>query len=345
MSRDRRTFGETLSYYRDEKLGMTQTQLAQAISETSYYHLTQKDVAAWERDEGLDLCDEGLYSILEQTLVTVASQLGWADEDVAKMTHDLSCAYHYRASLRADPSNCQFGSTLARFREKLGLTQTQLYEALADDVPSRDYVANVEAGRRPSLRFILATAQLFSQHGRDGLPILSNVFDRASYLKLGIEQRNTAIAQDCLGEEKARHPGEYRRGCLVRELNYVFGAEEAVSDRRLEEMSGIGHSFFSKLRHGREHRRLTPEKCRQLIASFDAALPDHPDFLNRRERLKAICASLQNEHLDEIEFIPVEQLPARYGITKGTTRNAHSLVSRSSNGGIGESPTTTGKWP
>lgn len=183
------SFGKKLGDYRDVRLKMTQTEFANTLSKTELYTISQDDVANWENNKNLDQINRALYAIIETTLVEQARTAHWSEEEISGMKKELRDAYEDRLKYQNNQPENAFSKKLTYYREKLGMTQQEFAGALTEDAMSRDYVAHIEGGGRPSTRFILASADLLQNPGGDRKPAMYEL-ERAEYVALGIAQRN-----------------------------------------------------------------------------------------------------------------------------------------------------------
>jgi len=55
-----KSFGRSIRYYRDERLGITQTAFAKALSDSKLYTISADDIAQWESNRNLEQIDSGL---------------------------------------------------------------------------------------------------------------------------------------------------------------------------------------------------------------------------------------------------------------------------------------------
>jgi len=179
--------------------------------------VSKEDIANWEADRDLEEIDRALYSVIETALVEKAFLSHWSDADIHTMQYELSEAYQRRIHhLRHDSGN-PFGVSLRNYREKLGLTQEQLFQAIAEEVLSGEYIADVEGGARPSPRFVLASATYFTIPMEDKPPPITNEFDRSEYIKLGMDLRSRAgSAETASSLDSSTNTNQQRKAFLLR---------------------------------------------------------------------------------------------------------------------------------
>lgn len=315
------SFGGKLRHYRDAKecLSMTQSDFAQALSASPLYTITQEDVAAWEANKKLDQIDEPLYSVIEETLCDLAKGKEWSEKDIQSMRSKLRAAYVQRLEDHsADPNNA-FSKRLNLIREKLKLTQEELFNALAGDALSGEYIAQVEGGAKPSLRFILASADYFKERH-----VLQD-FTRSEYINSGKILRDTPVRNEnnenvvsratmpkpayLSSEEKLK-----RQRDLGNEILFLFGDKKAATDGIVSKWGHLPANFLYLLKSSQVSPENAFKKKDGIMQAFDEHMKDHPDYVTRRARLEEILEAFVKDNFIDIAVTDTEFLPGVYGI-------------------------------